>query len=81
MTRQSISLTKQNDEWLKSQVLEDELNNKSEAISYLIKHARNQEAYYDFVRMKIEKGGQSVLAKIQTRDEMLAEINRDLPDV
>ena len=31
--------------------------------------------------MKIEKGEQSGLAKKQTRDEMLAEINRDFPNV
>lgn len=81
MTRQSISLTKQNDEWLKNQVLEDEFNSKSEAINYLIKQARNQQDYYDFIRMKIEKGEQSGLAKKQTRDDMLAEFKKDLPDV
>lgn len=81
MTRQSISLTKQNDEWLKNQVSEDEFNSKSEAINYLIKQARNQQDYYDFVRMKIEKGEQSGLAKKQTREEMLAEFKKDLPDV
>jgi|TARA_R100000306_G_scaffold26272_3_gene30122 antitoxin ParD1/3/4 len=81
MARQSISLTKQNDEWLKNQLLEDEFNSKSEAINYLIKQARNQESYYDFVRMKIEKGEQSGLAKKQTKEEMLAEFKKHLPSV
>ncbi|TXE08402.1 CopG family transcriptional regulator [Gelidibacter salicanalis] len=80
MTRQSISLTKKNDEWLKVQLSEDEFNSKSEAINYLIKQARNQKEYYDFVRMKIEKGEKSGFAKKQTRDEMLAEFKKDLPD-
>lgn len=37
MTRLSISLTKQNDEWLKGQLKEEEFNSKSEAINHLIK--------------------------------------------
>ena len=37
MTRLSIILAKQNDKWLKNQVLEEEFNSKSEAINYLIK--------------------------------------------
>ena len=78
MTRQSIFLSKKNDDWLKSQVSEDEFNSKSEAINYLIKQARNQEEYYDFVRMKIEKGLKSGFAEKQTREEMLAEFKRNL---
>lgn len=81
MTRQSISLTKKNDEWLKSQLAKDEFNSKSEAINYLIKQARNQNEYYDFVRMKIEKGEKSGLAKKQTREEMLAEFKDNSPNV
>lgn len=81
MTRQSISLTKQNDEWLKNQIAEEEFNSKSEAINYLIKEARNLDAYYDFVRMKIERGEESGFAKKQTREEMLAEFKENLPDV
>jgi antitoxin ParD1/3/4 len=37
MRNQIIKLTKQNDEWLKIQVAEQEYSSKSEAISYLIK--------------------------------------------
>jgi len=81
MTRQSISLTKQNDEWLKSQLAEEEFNSKSEAINYLIKQARNQKEYYDFVRTKIERGEKSGFVKKQTRAEMLAEFKRNLPNV
>ncbi|MEZ4792793.1 MAG: CopG family transcriptional regulator [Gelidibacter sp.] len=80
MARQSITLTNQNDEWLKKQLSEEEFNSKSEAINYLIKQARNQEAYYEFVRMKIEKGEKSGLAKKQTREEMLAEFKKNLPN-
>ena len=81
MTRQSISLTKQNDEWLKNQISEEEFNSKSEAINYLIKQARSQQEYYDFVRMKIERGEKNAFAKKQTREEMLAEFKANLPNV
>jgi antitoxin ParD1/3/4 len=78
MTRLSISLSKQNDEWLKNQLNEEEFNSKSEAINHLIKQARSQEEYYDYVRMKIEKGEKSGFAKRQTREEMLVEFKSDL---
>lgn len=77
MTRQSISLTKQNDEWLKQQISEDEFNSKSEAINYLIKQARSQEEYYDFVRKKIEIAENSGFSN-KTKEELLAEIKSNL---
>jgi antitoxin ParD1/3/4 len=78
MTRLSISLSKQNDDWLKNQLIEEEFNSKSEAINHLIKQARSQEEYYNYVRMKIEKGEKSGFAEKQTREEMLAEFKRNL---
>ncbi len=77
MTRQSISLSKKNDDWLKNQVSEDEFNSKSEAINHLIKQARNQEEYYDFVRMKIERGEKSGFSN-KSKEELLAEIKSNL---
>ena len=77
MARQSITLAKQNDEWLKNQVAEQEFASKSEAVNYLIKQARNQEKYYDFVRMKIEKGEKSGFSN-KTKNELLAEIKSNL---
>jgi antitoxin ParD1/3/4 len=81
MTRQSITLTKQNDEWLKAQIAEEEFTSKSEAINYLIKKARSQEEYYEFVRNKIEKAEKSGFAKKQTRGEMLNEFKKNLPNL
>ena len=81
MTRQSISLANQNDEWLKQQISKEEFTSKSEAINYLIKQARSQEEYYEFVRNKIEKGEKSGFAKKQTREDMLAEFKKNLPSV
>ncbi|MFN3942338.1 MAG: type II toxin-antitoxin system ParD family antitoxin [Flavobacterium sp.] len=78
MARQSITLANQNDEWLKEQVAKEEFTSKSEAVNYLIKQAREQDAYVDFVRMKIEMGEKSGLAKKQTKEEMLAEFKKRL---
>lgn len=63
MTRQSITLVKQNDEWLKSQVAEEEFISKSEAVNYLIKQACEREEYHNFVQMKIDRGIKSGFAK------------------
>jgi antitoxin ParD1/3/4 len=81
MSRQSITLANQNDEWLKQQVAKEEFSSKSEAINYLIKKARSKEEYFDFVRAKIEKAEKSGFAKKQTRAEMLAEFKNNLPNL
>lgn len=78
MTRLNITLTEQNDEWLKAQVEKEEFNSKSEAINYLIKQARERDEYNEYVRMKIEKGEKRGLAEKQTKEEMLAEFKKRL---
>ena len=78
MSRQSITLANQNDEWLKQQVANQEFTSKSEAVNYLIKQAREKDAYVEFVRMKLDKAEQSGFAKKQTREELLAEIKKKL---
>ena len=78
MSRQSITLANQNDEWLKKQVTNEEFTSKSEAVNFLIQQARKQEEYYEFVRMKIELGEKSGIAKKQTKEEMLAEFKKRL---
>lgn len=78
MTRQSITLAKRNDEWLKAQVENEEFNSKSEAINYLIKQARERDEYNEYVQMKIERGEKSGLAEKQTKEEMLAEFKKRL---
>jgi antitoxin ParD1/3/4 len=55
MTRQSISLSKPNDEWLKSLLSNEEYASKSEVINDLIRKARENE----FIRAKIEKAEKS----------------------
>ena len=81
MSRQSITLAKQNDEWLKNQVAEQEFSSKSEAVNYLIKQERDRKAYDDYVKMKLEKGEKSGFVEKQTREEMLAEFKKRLKNV
>jgi len=55
MTRQSISFTKPNDEWLKAQVNSEEYTSKSDLINDLIRQARKQQVQVDFIRAKLDK--------------------------
>ena len=54
MTRQSISFTKPNDEWLKSQVDQKEYSSKSELVNDLIRQVRKQQIQIDWIRAKID---------------------------
>ena len=54
MARQSISLTKPNDEWLKSQVDKKEYSSKSELVNDLIRQARKQQIQIDWINAKLE---------------------------
>jgi antitoxin ParD1/3/4 len=59
MTRQSISLTQPNDDWLKTQIENKEYSSKSELINDLIRQARSQQVQIDFVRNKLERAEMS----------------------
>ncbi|MEC5158138.1 ribbon-helix-helix domain-containing protein [Chryseobacterium sp. MP_3.2] len=81
MARQSITLAKQNDEWLKKQIVAEEFNSKSEAVNYLIKKEREREAYDAYVSMKLDRGEKSGISKKQSREEILAEFKNRLSNV
>ncbi len=59
MTRQSISFTEPNDEWLKLQVESKEYSSKSELINDLVRQARNQQHQVDWIRARLEKAEKS----------------------
>jgi len=79
MPRQSISFTKPNDEWLKSQVSSEEYTSKSELVNDLVRQARKQQRQIDWIKAKLdsaEKSGftddnQSAILK-QARDMLNA---------
>ena len=59
MPRQSISFSKPNDEWLKSQVNNEEYSSKSELVNDLIRQARKQQIQVDWIRAKLDKSENS----------------------
>ena len=77
MSRQSITLSEKNDEWLKNQVVEQEFSSKSEAVNFLIKQAREREEYHEYVQMKIDRGLKSGFST-KTKEELLEQIRSRL---
>lgn len=77
MTRQSITLTKPNDDWLKAQVDKEEYSSKSELINDLIRRKRNQQEEINWIRAKLIAAEASGFTN-QTRDEILAESKNQL---
>tara|TARA_R100000935_G_C2797252_1_gene148743 strand:+ start:102 stop:341 length:240 start_codon:yes stop_codon:yes gene_type:complete len=71
MSRQSISFTKPNDEWLKAQVDNLEYSSKSELINDLIRQARNQQVQIDWIRTRLEKAEKSGFTE-NNKDQILA---------
>jgi len=59
MSRQSITFTKPNEEWLKAQIESEEYSSKSELINDLIRQARHQQVQIDWIRNKLDQAEQS----------------------
>lgn len=76
MSRQSISFTEPNDEWLKAQVNKKEYSSKSELVNDLIRQARKQQIEIDWVSAKLEKAENSGFTN-KTKNQILAE-SKDL---
>ncbi|MGB1294284.1 MAG: ribbon-helix-helix domain-containing protein [Flavobacteriales bacterium] len=68
MARQSISFTKPNEEWLKSQVDNQEYSSKSELVNDLIRQARKQQVQIDWIKAKIDKAEESGFTKDSKAD-------------
>lgn len=79
MSRQSISLTEPNDDWLKNQVESKEYSSKSELINDLIRQARNQQVQVDWIRTKLEKAENNGFTS-DSKDQILAESKSLLND-
>ena len=63
MSRQSITFTEPNDEWLKSIVSSQEYSSKSEIVNDLIRQARKQQTQIDWINSKLEKAERSGFTK------------------
>lgn len=79
MTRQSISFTKPNDEWLKEQVDNKEYSSKSELVNDLIRQARRQQMHVDWIRTKLERAEDSGFTN-EGKDEILRQSKSLLDD-
>ncbi|WP_299897637.1 type II toxin-antitoxin system ParD family antitoxin [uncultured Aquimarina sp.] len=79
MARQSISFTKPNDEWLKSQVDNKEYSSKSELVNDLIRQARKQQVQVDWIRTKLEKAEKSGFTN-DSKEAILAQSKSLLND-
>jgi antitoxin ParD1/3/4 len=72
MARQSISLTKPNDEWLKAQVDSEEYSSKSELVNDLIRQARKHQAQIDWIREKLDKSETNGFTN-ETKEQILKQ--------
>ena len=77
MTRQSISFTTPNDDWLKAQVESEEYTSKSDVVNDLIRKARAQQSKIEMIRAKLIKSEKSGFIT-QTGEEMLTEFKDEL---
>ena len=72
MSRQSISFTKPNAEWLQEMITSQEYSSKSELVNDLIRQARNQQIQIDWINNKLEKAEKSGFTKM-SKSEILKE--------
>jgi antitoxin ParD1/3/4 len=72
MPRQSISFTRPNDDWLKTQVENEEYSSKSELINDLVRQARNQQAQIDWIKARLEDAEESGFTS-DTKNQILKE--------
>lgn len=72
MARQSISFTEPNDEWLKSQIENQEYSSKSELINDLIRQARKQQVQIDWIRAKLERSEEGGFTE-DSREQILLQ--------
>jgi len=77
MPRQSISFTKPNDEWLKSQVSSEEYTSKSELVNDLVRQARKQQGQIDWIKAKLEHAEKSEFTD-DTQSEILKQARDSL---
>ena len=77
MTRQSISFTTPNDNWLKAQVDSEEYTSKSDVVNDLIRKARAQQSEIDAIRAKLLRAESSGFID-QNREEILEEFKDEL---
>lgn len=79
MSRQSISFTQPNDDWLKAQVESQEYSSKSELINDLIRQAKKQQRQIDWIKSKLERAENSRFTS-DSKEQILAQSKNQLDD-
>ena len=79
MTRQSISFTEPNDDWLKAQIENKEYSSKSELVNDLIRQARKQQAQIDWISSKLDRAEKSGFIS-DSKEQILAQSKSLLND-
>lgn len=77
MTRQSISFSKQNNNWLNSQIENNEYSSKSEIINDLVRQARKQQLQIDWIKIKLEKAEKEGFTN-DSKEEILIQSKKEL---
>ena len=77
MTRQSISFTTPNDNWLNLLIKNEEYNSKSEIVNDLIRKARAHQDEIEIIRARLIKSENSGFIT-QTTEEIRAEFKEEL---
>ena len=72
MNRQSISITKPNDEWLKEMVASREYSSKSELVNDLVRQARKLQVQIDWINAKLKTAEENGFTN-SIKEEILAE--------
>ena len=72
MTRQSISFTEPNDDWLKAQIENKEYSSKSELVNDLIRQARKQQVQIDWISSKLDRAEKSGFTS-DSKEQILAQ--------
>ncbi|MCK4945006.1 MAG: type II toxin-antitoxin system ParD family antitoxin [Alphaproteobacteria bacterium] len=74
-TRQSISLTSPNDEWLRMQIASEEYGSKSEVVNDLIRKVRKEQQEMEYIRSRLISAEQSGIVE-QSRNKMLTKFKQ-----
>jgi antitoxin ParD1/3/4 len=77
MTRQSISFTTPNDNWLNSLIESEEYSSKSEIVNDLIRRARERNNEIEMIRARLIKSENSGFIT-QTIEEIRKEFKQEL---
>lgn len=83
MARQTISLTKPNDQWLKSLVESQEYSSKSEVVNDLIRKERDRQNELLWLRAKLQKSENRMATEgplTQTPEKFLEDIKKTAKD-